>query len=73
MPDRPETPARSFKAAVSANDVNYVMLKRRDDAGHMPALTLKRVFCIFAMLDKFLGGTGLADAKSEFWKSDETT
>ncbi|MDR1208035.1 MAG: hypothetical protein LBJ89_01645, partial [Holosporales bacterium] len=73
MPNREETSAQSFKAAVSANDVNYIMLKRNDGAGYMPALSLKRVFCLFAMLDKFLGGDGFADVTSEFWKSDETT
>jgi hypothetical protein len=59
------TPAQLFAKAVTINDLNYVMLKRRDDAGNMPPLSLKRVFCIFAMLDKFLGGDGLRSGKSE--------
>jgi hypothetical protein len=57
---------------VATNDVNYIMLKRRDSGGHMPPLSLKRVFCIFARLDKFLGGDGLLAKKSEFWKADDT-
>ncbi|MDR2781481.1 MAG: hypothetical protein LBB21_03455 [Holosporaceae bacterium] len=45
------TSAESFARAVTINDINYIMLKRRDSDGHMPPLSLKRVFCIFAMLD----------------------
>ncbi|MDR2794417.1 MAG: hypothetical protein LBB12_01415, partial [Holosporaceae bacterium] len=66
------TSAESFARAVATNDVNYLMLKRRD-GNHMPPLNLKRVFCIFSMLDKFLGGDGLSAEKSEFWKTDDTT
>jgi predicted amidohydrolase len=62
--------AQSFAKAVSTNDVNYVMLKRKNN-GSIPPLNLKRVFCVFSMLDKFLGGDGLAEAKSEFWITEE--
>jgi hypothetical protein len=67
----PKTPAQSFAKAVSINDINYIMLKRRD-SGHMPPMSLKRVFCVFALLDKFLGGDGLSFEKSDFWKTDDT-
>jgi hypothetical protein len=68
-----KTAAQLFAKAVSTNDINYIFLKRRDIRGNMPPLSLKRVFCVFAMLDKFLGRNGLSEAKSEFWKADETT
>jgi hypothetical protein len=68
-----ETQAQSFSNAISINDVNYIMLKRRNDIGEMPPLCIKRVFCIFAMLDKFLGGDGLSGEKTEIWVEDETT
>jgi hypothetical protein len=66
------TLAQLFAEAVKINDITYIMLKRRDSDGHMPPLNLKRVFCIFAMLDKFLGGDGLLSEKSEFWKTDDS-
>jgi hypothetical protein len=70
---KPKTSAQLFAKAVSTNDINYIFLKRRNDKGGMPPLSLKRVFCIFAMLDKFLGGDGLSEVKPEFWKADDTT
>jgi hypothetical protein len=63
--------AQSFAKAVSINDLNYIMLKRRDGSGKMPPLSLKRVFCVFAMLDKFLGGDGLLSEKSQLWVGDD--
>jgi hypothetical protein len=69
---KPITQAQSFARAVAINDITYIMLKRRDSGGHMLSMSLKRVFCIFAMLDKFLGGDGLLAEKTEFWKADDT-
>ncbi|GHU19467.1 hypothetical protein FACS189472_09280 [Alphaproteobacteria bacterium] len=66
------TLAQSFAEAISINNLNYIMLKRRDK-NEMPPLSFKKVFCIFAMLDKMLGGDGLSPEKSKFWKADETT
>jgi hypothetical protein len=68
---KPRTAAQLFAEALSAGDVNYIFLKRRDEDGNMPPLSRKRVFCIFVMLDKLLGGDGLPNAKPEFWKEDD--
>jgi hypothetical protein len=61
------TSAQSFARAVSVNDLNYVLLKRKNGK-EIPALHPRGQFTIFAMLDKFLGGNGLASEKSEFWE-----
>jgi hypothetical protein len=49
-----------------------INIERRDEKGEIPSLCSKRIFCVFAMLDKFLGGDGLSEAKSEFWITEET-
>jgi hypothetical protein len=36
-------------------------------------MSLKRVFCVFALLDKFLRGDGLSFEKAELWKMDDTS
>lgn len=66
-------PLHPLAQSIDSNDINYIFLKRRDEHGNMSPLSIKRVFCIFAILDKILGGNGLKDKKDKFWKDDETT
>ena len=66
-------PLHPLAQSICADDINYIFLKRRDNHANMPPLSIKGVFCIFAMLDKILGGDGLKDKKGKFWKDDETT
>lgn len=65
-------PVHPFSQALSTNDINYIFLKRRDERGQMPPLSIKRIFCIFAMLDKMMGGNGLLEEKDLFWVDDGT-
>lgn len=65
-------PAHPFSQALSTNDINYIFLKRRDERGQMPPLSRKRIFCIFAILDKMMGGNGLSEEKDLFWVDDDT-
>lgn len=65
-------PAHPFSQALSTNDINYIFLKRRDERGQMPPLSIKRIFCIFAMLDKMMRGNWLLEEKDRFWVDDDT-
>jgi hypothetical protein len=64
--------AQSLKNTVSINDLNYILLKRKDGR-RIPTLHPRDSFTIFAMLDKFLGGDGLSDEKSQFWEGESAT
>jgi hypothetical protein len=61
----------SLKNAVSINDLNYILLKRKnEDEDEIPTLHSRDSFTIFAMLDKFLGGNGLLSKKSQCWEEE---
>jgi hypothetical protein len=71
MPTAAKIPAQSLENAVSTNDLNYILLKRKDgDQNEIPALHPRDSFTIFAMLDKFLGGDGLLAERLQFWTED---
>lgn len=61
--------AQLFSEALNRDNINYIFLKRGQDNTILP-LPIKKIFCIFAVLDKALGGSGLTDVKSVFWKTD---
>jgi predicted amidohydrolase len=60
------TPSKSFANAVSINDLNYLLLKRKN-GDSIPAMHPSDQFTIFAMIDRFLGGDGLLLEKHQFW------
>jgi hypothetical protein len=59
--------AQSFAKSISINELNYILLKRKN-GNTIPAMHPRDQFIIFAMLDKFLGGDGLLNEKSQFWE-----
>lgn len=63
------TEDESFLQAINDGNVNYIFLKRGHDKSISP-LPIKKIFCIFAVLDKAFGGNGLIDKRSTFWKAD---
>jgi hypothetical protein len=69
MPTAAKILAQSLENAVSSNDLNYILLKRKD-GNRIPALHPRDSFTIFAMLDKFLGGDGLLAERLQFWTED---
>jgi hypothetical protein len=64
--------AASFVKAIDENNVNYIFLKRDEGNHQMLPLSIKRTFCIFVLLDKFIGGEELLSEMQDFWKQDST-
>ncbi|MDR0580491.1 MAG: hypothetical protein LBG04_00015 [Holosporaceae bacterium] len=60
------TPSKSFAKAVSINNLNYLLLKRKN-GDSIPAMHPRDQFTIFALIDRFLGGDGLLAEKHQFW------
>jgi hypothetical protein len=53
----PDVLTQSFAKSVSSNNLNYVLLKRKNGKD-IPAMHPRDQFMIFAMIDRFLGGDG---------------
>jgi hypothetical protein len=61
-----------LEKAIQNKNVNYILIKRTCHGKQICPLSMQRAFCIFALLDKALGGNGLLDQKEASFSRAES-